>query len=490
MYRQTIRNAATLTPTTSLFFIACIVLTSLSSGAFASDFEVYNKRSPFVRAVLFDIYQEKYSSAIGQLISQRTRLKEGKEQYQAELLLAHVYITFRMHDEAEKILNALPKNMPTNEKRNKNVLWMDIAKAKYRAGNLKLAQNTLYKLDKEISNKLTRERDVFQAQILMRQNKFLEAIEVLKNTRGSSEWSSYGRYNLGVMLVRAGNDKEGIKKLKTIAYMDPKTSEMKALKDRANYTLGYIYLRNKNPDKAKDFLQNIRLDSPLSNKALMHLGLVYSELEKYKKSIAVWLELSKRNPSDTTVLESRLAIPFAYAELGGNDQAIKYYQSAIDLFRTESKRLDSIIRSVKKGYTTNTILKNLSESGPKSNTKSSVLPITKDTQYLLDLFKTIEFQEVINNIKDLRALEHKLKTWTFAIYRIENISKMFKKVYVDKITLQQSRLATAAKQISQQISKMAIAELNNRKKRLKTYIKQAQFSTAQIYDKGSSPRIR
>jgi len=485
MCNQISKTGIMRTPFFLLLFVALLVISPLC-GASESDFKIHNKQSPYIRAVLFDIYQEKYSSAIGHLISQRYRHKQGKARYQGELLLAHTYITFRMHDEAEKILNALPKSMPTDEIRNKNVLWMDIAKARFRAGDIKAAQNTLYKLDKNISNKLSREREVFQAQILMSQNKFKQAIEVLENTRGSSEWAAYGRYNLGVMLVRLEQDERGIKKLGTVANMDPDTVEMKALKDKANYTLGYIYLRNKNPDKAKDYLHSIRLDSPLSNKALMHLGLVYAELEKHKQSLAVWLELSKRNPSDPTVLESKLAVPFAYAELGGFEQAVRNYSTAIEIYRSESKHIDSVIRSVKKGHTTKTILANMSKNGPGSFSESSLLPVTKDTQYLMGLYKSNEFQEVISNFRDLRALQEKLKKWASAIHKIENMSKTFKKVYVDKIAKQQSRLATATKQLKQQITKMAITELKDRKSRLNTYIKQAQFATAQIYDKGRS----
>jgi tetratricopeptide (TPR) repeat protein len=489
MHSQTNISGIVRTPFFLFLFIVLLIASPLC-GASDSDFKIYNKKSPYTRAVLFDIYQEKYPSAIGHLISQRFRHKQGKARYQGELLLAHTYVTFRMHEEAEKILNALPKNMPTDETRNKNVLWMDIARARFRTGDIKAAQKSLYKLDNNITNKLSREREVIQAQILMRQNKFKQAIEVLENTRGSSEWAAYGRYNLGVMLVRLGQDERGIKKLETVANMDPDTVEMKALKDKANYTLGYIYLRNKNPDKAKDYLHSIRLDSPLSNKALMNLGLVYAELEKHKQSLAVWRERSKRNPSDSTVLESRLAVPFAYAELGGFEQAIKSYNSAIGIFRSESKRIDSVIRSVKKGHTTNAILKNMTKNEPQSPDKPDLLLITKDTQYLLRLYESNEFQEVINNYKDLYVLKDKLKKWTSAIYKIENMSKTFKKVYVDKIAKQQSRLATATEQLKQQITKMATAELKGRKRKLNTYIKQAQFATAQIYDKGRSSDMR
>ncbi len=473
---------------TTVFTIGIAIFTCPSSSVAAeqtsteSNFKLYDTESPYVRAVLFDIYQEKYTSAIGRLISGRNR-PDNKEKLQSELLLAHIYITFRMLDEAEKIIDALPKNMPSNETRNKNVLWMDIAKARYRTGDVNAAQETLYKLDKTVSNKLTREREVFQAQILIRRKKYKEAIEVLENTRGSSDWAAYARYNLGVTLVRLGQEKRGIKKLETVADMDPRYPEMKALKDKANYILGYIYLQNKNPDKAKAFLQKIRLNSPLANKALLHLGLVYSEMGKHKLSLAAWQELSQRDPSDNTVLESMLATPFAYAELGGFEQAIKSYENAIDIFHAEVKHIDIAIRSVKKGDTTNTILEHLTKNGPESSRNSNLLPVTQNTKYLLGLYKNSEFQEAIKNFKDLQSLEKKLKKWTFAIYRIRNMSKMFKKVYVDKIAQQQTRLTKAAQEMKKHIKKMALATLRNRKSKLQIYVKQAQFSTAQIYDK-------
>jgi len=448
-----------------------------------SEFKIYNTDSPYIRAVLYDVYQEKYTSAIGRLISGRNR--SNKEKQQSDLLLAHIYISFRMHDEAEKIMNALPKKMPSNETRNKNVLWMDIAKARYRAGNMNAAQETLYKIDEVVSNKLSREREVFQAQIFMQQRKYKEAVEVLENTRGSSDWAAYARYNLGVTLVRLDQEKRGIDKLETVADMNAQDAEMKALRDKANYILGYIHLKNKNPDKAKKFLQQVRLDSPLANKALLHLGLVYTELGKYKPSLAAWMELSKRDPSDNTVLESMLAVPFAFAELGGFDQAIKSYENSIDIFRAEIKRIDRAIRSVKKGYTTNAILERLTEeNGPESSYKTRLLPVTANTKYLLGLYESNEFQEAIKNFKDLRSLENKLKKWTFAIYRVRNMSKTFKKVYVDKIAYQQARLADAAREMKKYIKEMALATLNDRKSKLKIYVKQAQFSTAQIYDKG------
>lgn len=476
-----------------LFTLSLLILLSVYAPvtfAEESSFVISNKNNPYTRTVLFDLNQGKYPSAIGYLMAERWRNKKDKERYQSELLLAYSYISYRMHDEAEKILNALPKKMPSNETNNKNVLWMEIAKTRFRSGDLKSAQSTLYKMDNNISNKLSREREVFQAQLLMKENKYDAAITELEKTRGSSEWSSFARYNLGVMLVRSGDEARGIKKLETVARIEPDEPEMKALKDKANYTLGYIQLRNKKPDIAKRYFQKIRLESPLSNKALMYLGLAYSDLEKHKQSLAAWLELSERDTSDPTVLESMLAIPFAYAELGGLDQAVKKYENAIKTYRAEIKRIDAAIRSTKKGYTINAILEQMGDNKSSSLENKDVLPITKQSRYLSNLYISNEFQQAIKNNKDLRNLENKLKIWTFAIYQVTNMSKTFKKVYVDKIAKQQSRLATAASEIKKHLKKLALTELRDRKSKLNTYIKQAQFATAQIYDKGRPSRIR
>lgn len=476
----------------STSFLLCIALLFFSSNSFADreDFKIENARSPYIRAALFDLYQGKYSSAIGQLMAERWRNKKDKEQLQAELLLAFLYLKYRMHDEAEKILNALPKKMPKDETRNKNILWMEVAKAYFRAGNIKKAQTAVYSMDNEVSNKLSREREVFNAQILMKQNKFPEAIDELEKTRGSSDWAAFGRYNLGVMLVKSGNEERGINKLQAVARIDASNEEMKALKDRANYTLAYIYLKNKDPEEAKEHLQKIRLESPLANKALMHLGLVYSELNKYKPSLAAWLELSERNKSDSTVLESMLAVPYAYAELGGFEQAAQQYRSAINIYNAELKKLDSVIRSVKKGKATEKILSSMGNTEPHKLTDHTILPMTAEARYLQGLYESNEFQAIITNYLDLVRLKNKLKRWTSSIYKIQNMSKTFKKVYVDKISEQQSRLATAAEELKQHITKLALSELRKRKGDLRGYIKQAQFATAQIYDKSRSSKTR
>ncbi len=202
------------------------------------------------------------------------------------------------------------------------------------------------------------------------------------------------------------------------------------------------------------------------------------------------MELSQRDRSDNTVLESMLAVPLAYAELGGLEQAIKGYENSIDIFRAEIKRINGVIRSVKKGYTTNAILEHLIKNKSLSSHKSNLLPVTKNTKYLLGLYESNEFQEAIKNFKDLRLLEKNLKKWTFAIYRVKNMSKTFKKVYVDKIAQQQARLTKAAREMKKHIRKMSLATLRDRKNQLQIYVKQAQFSTAQIYDKGQTRKQR
>ena len=478
-------------------FILSLVLILLPrpGSADIENFEIENVRSTYIRAALFDMYQGKHASAIGQLMAERWRNLKDKERVQAELLLAYLYVQYRMHDEAEKILNALPKKLSSSAKNNKNILWMEIAKSYFRAGDIRTAQNTLYKLDKVISNILSREREVFIAQILMSQNKYQEAIEELEKSRGSSDWAAFGRYNLGVMLIRAGNEDRGLSKLETVARMSPSTQEMKALKDKANYTIGYLQLKNKNPEKAKKYLQRVRLKSPLANKSLMYLGLVYSDLEKHKLSLAAWLELSERDKSDSTVLESMLAVPFAYAELGGFKQAAANYKTAIKIYKEETKRINKAIRSAKKGKTTNAILDYFSKqqlaiinntNASQKTQNNNTTPLTSEARYLLGLYESNEFQAAITNYFELIKLEQKLKKWTTSIYRVQNMSKTFKKVYVDKIAEKQSRLTVATEEIKQHISKLALAELRERKSSLQAYIKQAQFATAQIYDKSRS----
>jgi tetratricopeptide (TPR) repeat protein len=458
-----------------------LALAACTLTAYGIDFDAGEVKSPYLREAVFDLYQEKYSSAIGVLQAEKRRNSLGLERTTANRLLALTYIAYRMPNEAAAVLESVSNGQlePTV----RNSLWLDIAKTRFRTGFIAGANDALAKMDKKPDIKLLREKEVFQAQLLMHQNQYNQAIRVLSNIDGFTSWAAFGRYNLGVALIKSGNKQEGLEWLDEVGSMTSTDQEMRALSDRANYVLGNIYLRDKNPQMARLRFERIRLDSPFSTKALLGLGMAFADMNQYKRSLAAWLELSERNASEQAVLEALLAIPFAYAELGGKDQSLQFYKQSLDIYRAESQKVKKIINNTKTGKTIEAIITHISKNDVESARLFDTLPDSPQIQYTLELIKTDEFQQALMNYRDLTILENKLKQWGSTIYKINNMSPTFKKVYVDKIAQQQSRVVTAAEEIKQYITKITLQALIKRKEQLDEYTKQALFAMAQTYQR-------
>ena len=88
----------------------------------------------------------------------------------------------------------------------------------------------------------------------------------------------------------------------------------------------------------------MRLSSLQANKALLGYGWAAAELKNPKQALVPWTELAQRDPSDAAVLEARIAVPYAYAELGARGQALERYNEAIAAFDARERRRSTVDR--------------------------------------------------------------------------------------------------------------------------------------------------
>src|SRR2546425_1210345 len=82
----------------------------------------------------------------------------------------------------------------------------------------------------------------------------------------------YGGYSLGVALIQAGERESGVALLDEIGREPRRGEELSALRDKANVALAYVFLQSERPERAKSYLERVRLNGLLSNKALLGLG--------------------------------------------------------------------------------------------------------------------------------------------------------------------------------------------------------------------------
>ena len=382
---------------------------------------------------LFNYFQKKYFSAITNLMVADVRNPIRIQGEDPKLLLGGLYLAYGMHNAAsdlfQDILNS--ENLPTTHDR----AWYYIAKLRYQKGYLPQAENALLRIKDTLPEDREAERLHLLANVYMAQQKYNEAIDVLREFRGGSDWEAYAKFNLGVALVKAGQLDEGIELLSYVGKLNPFKigHELNALRDKANLALGFAFLRGNRPSDAVENFQRIRLTGPMSNKALLGLGWAYTSLEQYQTAMSPWLELQNRLALDTTVQESLIAIPFVIEKLDKKRLAMSYYDKAIKAYTTEINRLEDVMVAVQRGE----LIQAMRPANLDDETSLPIhafgLPDSITAPYLHQMMATNNFQEGYKNLQNLMHLRYTLQHWSTQLPSYELMLSERRKAYYNKL---------------------------------------------------------
>ncbi|MDB5974626.1 MAG: hypothetical protein JWR07_1386 [Nevskia sp.] len=309
-----------------------------------------------------------------------------------------------------------------------------------------------------------------QSRVLLGQGRYGEAADILTQA-SSSDMTNIMRYNLGVALVNDGRVGQGVNMLDRVGRLNPTDSDSLALRDKANLTLGYHFLRTQQGGTAVPIFGRVRTVGPYSNRALLGLGWAYlaprgakqkkaelgdeapqdgtaftsfatigvllrpgyidsdsiykraklapfhlsgrsaDEEAQLKQALVPWVELTSRDTIDPAVQEGLLAIPYVLDRLGAHIQAQQYYERAIDALEETHTRLDAAEQHVRSGRMVKTMIDHdpSAESGWMWKLKS--LPDAPETFYLQTLLADNPFQEALKNFRDARMLQMNLQFW-------------------------------------------------------------------------------
>ncbi|MDN5937377.1 MAG: hypothetical protein L0H83_01810 [Salinisphaera sp.] len=246
------------------------------------------------------------------------------------------------------------------------------------------------------------------ARVLLANEQPRRAVKRLRRWQHEEQENPFGRYNLGVALVRAGKNLQGVGEINTVARMDAQDRTSQALRDQANLVLAYGFLDIAQGATARALFERVRLHGPASAKAL--LGLGWAELApdgqvqpyvlmqpihcvedmarllpenlpilrrpareacgppqlfrnqedfeqdagadsqdaRYRRALVPWLTLARREPALTPVQEALVAIPRAYAELGALDRAKHWYTRAITVLQTQRDAATRLVHRLTK----------------------------------------------------------------------------------------------------------------------------------------------
>jgi tetratricopeptide (TPR) repeat protein len=428
----------------NLFRLACLAAAGWCAASAAPAAEPPEPvpqpvREPHYGDALFHFFQDNHFTAITTLMASQHFGRVVVHADEAELLRGGMLLSYGLHREAGHIFAGLiDKGVAPSVRRR---AWFFVAKIRYQRGFYDQAQEALAHIDGVLPGELEEERGLLQANLLMAQGNHAGAAYVLGTMAQQGKAAWYARFNLGVALIASGEAERGMAMLDelgrspTPAAMPPRMAveEFRGLRDRANVALGYAALQQHRPQAARGALSRVRLAAMDSNKALLGYGWAAAELHQPKEALVPWTELLDRDVADAAVLEARIAVPYAYAELGAYGQSLARYQETIDVFERESARLDESIAAIRAG----TLVHSLLERNPGTDMPSGALRVVPEDMphagHLTPVLAQHEFQEAFKNLRDLHFLSRNLQHWREQLGVFGDMLDNRRKAYAERL---------------------------------------------------------
>jgi len=386
---------------------------------------------------LFLYFKDDYFSAITRLLAAQAREELPHQADDAELLLGGLHLSYGQQDVATAIFEQMLDERVRPEVRDR--AWFYLGKMAYQRGLPEQAHQAFGHIGKDLPEDLEGERGLIEAQVLMQEERFPEAVAALEDWDGPRDWRAYARFNLGVALVRNGRTEDGTRLLTDIggenapharwkSFFVPwrlfghrhragaEYGEEQALSDKASLALGYAYLQTGAPERAIEPLAQVRADGPWVNKARLGQGWAHAALEQYDAALTAWKQLEGGDPLDPAVQESHLAVPYALSRLdAGSDATVQGYHDAIAAFQGEMTELAASEQAIASGQLLDSVLAEDKLNDMSWFWQLEKLPANAQTRHLYHVLASNGFQEGLKTYRDLRFLQRNLEQWTTGI---------------------------------------------------------------------------
>jgi hypothetical protein len=434
--------------------------------------------APHYGDTLFEFFQDKYFSALTGLMTSQHFTRLAPHDDEAEVLRGGMLLSYGNHREAGELFERLIAQTVSPAVRNR--AWYYLAKIRYQRDLPAEALAALAKIDAPLPAALQEDRQLLEGQLLLASGDNAGAVRVLEPLAlavrpglfaDEVPGNAFARFNLGVALLKspgAAEQASGESILNAIGVEGADNEEQRNLRDRANLALGFAALQQERGQDARKYLERVRLNAQQSNKALLGFGWAAASLKQFDKAVVPWLELTQRDPGDAAVLEARLALPYAYAELGAAGQALSLYEKTVADYDNENLRLDQSVAAIRNGRWVQTMLeRNPSDQmGWFANVRelpdAAAMP---HAAHLSQVMAQHAFQESFKNLRDVLFLERNLNTWRDNLVVFRDILDHRKKTFAERLPAAQGG-ATAAAQ--------TLAELRQRRAALAADLAQAE----------------
>ncbi|MEJ2252780.1 MAG: hypothetical protein P8Y75_00160 [Nitrospirota bacterium] len=399
-------------------FVLLTILIFAASSARAGTSAPKELKDLYFGEALYYAFQGDWFDAIARLdteLMQHYRVDEPERDTlhyhvnQAEFDVGDFELAYRMHQRAGRAITAVIEGNVPEPVRNEAIFRL--ARLYFQKGQPVNAEYAVERISGAVPPEIRDDLDFLRAQILMANGRFAEAAHILRGLQDAKSLEGFTTYNLGIALVKDGQEPEGRQYLDRTGQINSNDALTLAIKDKANLVLGAKLLKEKNFEGAKQVLDRVRLKGPFSNRALLGSGWADAFRGHFERALVPWSILVTREVTDASVQEALLAVPYAYAKLNVYGKAALMYGNALEKFSTEVDKLDASIESIREGYFLQALVREELKQDADWVVKLRKLPQTPETYYLLDLMASHDFQESLKNYLDLEQLRKKLEVW-------------------------------------------------------------------------------
>ncbi len=470
-----------LLPFLSLSFSVVISFTVSSAGYAVEKGIEHRVEDLQYGQALFDYFQKNDLAAITQLLVAEQRPQSQNQTEESALLLADLFYSYGLYRESNHLFSQLLGEETSQGIKNR--VWFNLAKLNYEQGEYAAARELLSKISQTLPAHIESERQYLLANLYLIDRQYQQAKDSNQKIANDSIWRRYSDYNLGVYLIEDNQFEQAKPLLNELGRNETNSTEMKALRDKANLALGFSQLKRSKPESAIDYLSRIRVHGPLSNNALLGAGWAWNRLDNKDKALLPWLTLTQKNTIDPATQEALLAIPTLFEKNKSTRLAVHYYELAAAKFDQQLSTLDQVTLSIKQNELISALQKrNLIKPANGFTTQP---PDSVTTPYLHILMASKKFQKALKRFQELRNIQTTLAHWQKNLPTLALMLDERRKNFEQKLPLlEQSADFGKLQQLSQQRAKYT-SKLNE-VSRAQNYLQLATAEEKQQLDRLSN----
>jgi tetratricopeptide (TPR) repeat protein len=388
----------------------------LAAPALAKDKPLTSVADLRYGVALYNYYQNRNLEAMTELMVAEQKGGIRGHGDNPEIMAGGFSMAYGLERRASEIFaRLLDANRP---QRTRDSAWFYLAQMRYLRGDWSAAEEALGRISPKPHEELAPQVLELRFNLALQQNRLDEAVALLKSR--PTALTPYMQFNLGAAYSRNGDYTAAIPQFTQLLKMRQRTPEYLALYDKAMTAAGYSALLAKDYPQAVHHFSQVRLDSPLSNRALLGYGWAAVELGDYPLALKPWQQLAQRSLIDEYTQEALVAIPYAYEKMGFKGQALAEFRNAEANYLAEIRAIQDVTEAVQ-GYAIREALNIDRSTDINWLDQAQQQQLSPQMTYLVTLFAQEEFVGLVRELRDLLAIQNQFREWQ---YRLDFYSTM------------------------------------------------------------------